>query len=367
MNKNLWIGILIAVVVLGGGWYLWQMNGAGSTSNGMATTTTTTTSGTPTSQNPSPTSQLSASMPTVVTDQSVAPSNSTAVVTGRVTPNGAPTTYWYDYGATTALGQATAAHSIGSGYDAVPSPGYITGLRANTTYYFRLSAHNAYGTVGGTMYSFSTNNNPPPSGAAPTTSTNAATGVSRTTANLNGHVNPNGADTNYWFEYGVGSALGQATGFQSAGSGNTSAAVSTSLSDLNPLTKYYFRLNAQNQFGTINGAVQSFTTLGPAAPGAPTVDTGTAGVATSSATLNGHIDPNGSQTSYWFEYSTDPLLGSILGTATPAQSTQSGTATVSASADATGLQSNTRYYFRLVGRNDFGTVQGAIVSFKTRP
>jgi phosphodiesterase/alkaline phosphatase D-like protein len=368
MNKNLAIGVLAAVVILGGGWYLWYANQPQG-QNGAATSTASSASETSSAPNAASSATApSPSAPTAVTDQNAVPSNSTAVVTGRVTPNGAPTTYWYEYGATSALGQKTAAQSIGSSFDAVPSPGYITGLHANTTYYFRLSAQNAYGTGSGATYSFSTNTNPPPPGAAPTTITNAATGISRTTANLNGHVNPNSADTNYWFEYGVSSALGQATGFQSAGNGNTSSAVSASLSNLNPLTKYYFRLNAQNQFGTVNGAIQSFSTPGPAAPGVPTVDTTSATkIATSSATLNGRINPNGAQTSYWFEYSEDSLLGSILGTVTPAQSVQSGTAGVNVSGDATNLQSNTKYYYRLVGRNDYGTVRGSIMSFKTRP
>jgi phosphodiesterase/alkaline phosphatase D-like protein len=45
-----------------------------------------------------------------------------------------------------------------------------------------------------------------------------------------------------------------------AGSGTIAEAVSQSISGLKPLTKYYYRISAQNTNGTANGAVMSFTT-----------------------------------------------------------------------------------------------------------
>ena len=119
----------------------------------------------------------------------------------------------------------------------------------------------------------------------------------------------------------------------------------------------------------MNGSILSFTTVGPAAPGAPTVDTTAAtNVATSSVTLQGRINPNGADTNYWFEYGSDSLLGSILGTVTPtASNVVSGTASVNVSADISNLARNTRYFYRLVGRNSFGTIVGDIVDFRTRP
>src|SRR3989344_415120 len=151
MNKNLAIGALVVVVLLGGGYFLW------SQSNAVPGVTAPTTN-TPTTQNPSPSSS-SADTPVVTTDRNVAPSSSTVVVTGHVIPNGAPTTYWYEYGESTALGSRISSQAIGSGFISISSPGYVTGLRANTTYYFRLSAQNRYGTVNGTTYSFKTNTN----------------------------------------------------------------------------------------------------------------------------------------------------------------------------------------------------------------
>src|SRR3989338_10668459 len=133
MNQNVIIGILVVLVLLGGGYFLLNMNPA---TDGTTATSTPPTVGGGTTVTPPP-AQPTAGAPSVVTDSGATPSNSTAAVTGKVTPNGAPTSYWYEYGETTALGARTAAQGIGSGWSAIPSPGYITGLRANTPYYFR--------------------------------------------------------------------------------------------------------------------------------------------------------------------------------------------------------------------------------------
>lgn len=365
-TKNLIIGILVLIVLAGAGYVLVKNNAAPGS---MATTTPpSTTNGEPPATTPpgTPPAPLSAGAPIVLTNNNAVVSNSTSVVTGRVTPNGAPTTYWYEYGEGTALGARTSAQAIGSGYSAIPSPGYITGLRANTSYYFRLSAQNRYGVVNGATAAFTTNTNPPPSGTAPSTATAAATDITRTTANLNGRVNPNGASTSHWFEYGEDTSLGSVTALQSVGSGTATVPASVSISNLAPQTKYYFRLNAQNQFGTVNGAIMSFTTAGPPAPGRPTADTTSATkVGTSTAMFNARINPNGAATTYWFEYSEDSLLGNILGTATGQQTIPAGNTTVSASADVSGLANNTNYFYRVVARNQYGTVLGDIVKFKT--
>jgi phosphodiesterase/alkaline phosphatase D-like protein len=366
MNQNLIIGIIVVLVILGGGWYFFSTMSS-PTGTQATTTTSTTQNPTPTpTPNPSPTPPT-AGAPGVVTDTNVAPTNSTAVVTGQVTPNGAPTTYWYEYGRSTTLGNKTSAQSVGSGFSAIASPGYITGLTANTTYYFRLDAQNSFGTVNGATQSFSTNNNPPGQGTPPAASTNAAGDVTRTSATLNAHVNPHSSETTYWFEYGDSSNFGSVTAFQSGGTGNASTAVSASVSGLNPQTKYYFRINAQNQYGTVNGATQTFTTSGPAVSVSPVVTTQVASpVATTTATVRGTVNPNGSQTTYWFEYSTDSLLGSLLLKTTAHKSAGAAATTVSVEANISGLQSGTTYYYRTVAQNSSGTVRGDSNTFTTK-
>ncbi|KKR32334.1 MAG: Peptidase M23 [Parcubacteria group bacterium GW2011_GWF2_39_8b] len=339
---------------------------------GMLKNNETTTSGadvtTPTTKVPNQNSNtvtLTPSAPSVETMSTTATSNSTALVTGQVKPNGAGTSYWYEYGETSALGTRTTSQQIGSGYKFIPTPAYITGLKANTLYYFRLSGSNRFATTNGATHTFQTNTNPPPQGSAPTTRTTSATTISRTTANINGTVNPNNSATTYWFEYGTDTEFGNLTAFQQIGSGNSQISASVSLSDLAPLTKYYFRLNAQNGYGTVNGPILSFTTTGPSNPGQPTADTTSAkNVTSTSATFTGVINPNGAQVTYWFEYSEDSLLGQLIGSGTPEQTVSAGTKNVTVQTDIN-LIPKKKYYYRLVAKNQYGAVRGDIVSFTT--
>jgi phosphodiesterase/alkaline phosphatase D-like protein len=195
----------------------------------------------------------------------------------------------------------------------------------------------------------------------------AANGVSRTSANLNGEVTPNRATTQYWFEYGKTSDLGQISGFTSVGDGTAKVLASVALANLDPLTTYYFRLNAQNQFGTVNGGILNFRTAGPSAATAPSVTTRPANdVERTTAVLRGTVDANSAETKYWFEYSTDSLLGSVLLKATAQKSAGAGTNDLSVSADVSGLAADTNYYFRLVAQNSLGTDRGDRETFKTK-
>src|SRR5687768_1673651 len=67
-----------------------------------------------------------AGAPAVSTDSRTAVSNSTAVVTGSIKPNGAQTTFWFEYGTTNAMTSKTQVQTIGSGFNTIPATGYIT-------------------------------------------------------------------------------------------------------------------------------------------------------------------------------------------------------------------------------------------------
>jgi len=99
--------------------------------------------------------------------------------------------------------------------------------------------------------------------AAPTVTTGAASSVTSGGASVASTVNPNGADTKTWFQYGTSSTLSGAssTAMQDLGSGTSSVAFSASLSGLASNTKYFFRAVASNSGGTVNGTINSFTTL----------------------------------------------------------------------------------------------------------
>ena len=76
-----------------------------------------------------------------------------AVLNGTVSPNGLTTTYYFEYGTTTAYGLVTASWTTDA--DASVSE-TVGGLSAETTYHYRLVATNSSGTSYGPDRSFQT-------------------------------------------------------------------------------------------------------------------------------------------------------------------------------------------------------------------
>ena len=199
---------------------------------------------------------------------------------------------------------------------------------------------------------------------APTATTGSASSITTNSVTLNGSVNPNGADTHYYFTYGTGSTLSGATQTTSLdlGSGTTAVGVSATPTGLSAGTLYYFRVVAQNSSGTTNGTINSFTTTSSSQ--APAATTGSAGsITTNSATLNGSVNPNGTDTHTWFLYGTSSTLSGA--TQTTSLDLGSGTTAIGVSATPTGLSAGTLYYFRVVAQNSSGTTNGTINSFTT--
>ena len=80
-------------------------------------------------------------------------------------------------------------------------------------------------------------------------------------------------------------------------------------------------------------------------------------VGETNATIHGTVNPQGSQSSAWFEYGTTESLGNIVGT----QSVGSGLFDIAHSFSLSGLQSNRTYYFRAIAENQYGKTYGGIV------
>ncbi|HET8565249.1 MAG TPA: hypothetical protein VFL77_02125 [Solirubrobacterales bacterium] len=114
--------------------------------------------------------------PSATTKAAAAVGDVEATLTGSVTPHGLQTTYFFEYGTTTAYGQETAEASAGSGTVAVPVSALLTGLSPDTTYHFQLVAENESGTAPGGDQTFTTAAVPPvePPALAPTASGSTA-------------------------------------------------------------------------------------------------------------------------------------------------------------------------------------------------
>jgi hypothetical protein len=97
--------------------------------------------------------------------------------------------------------------------------------------------------------------------SAPLVTTEAATSVTSSTAILNGTINPKGANTTAYFEYGTTTAYGTtATAALYSSNGSYPQSVSATVSNLQPGTTYHCRLVATNSQGTVNGGDASFNT-----------------------------------------------------------------------------------------------------------
>jgi hypothetical protein len=188
--------------------------------------------------------------------------------------------------------------------------------------------------------------------------------VAQTSAQFNGTVDPNGATTTYFFQYGLTTAYGLNTAIKNAGRGTKFVKASAAASGLIPGTLYHFRILAFNSHGGAVGRDHTFTTVGPPPPGATTGPPSAVGV--NSATLNGVITPNGASTSYYFQYGTTTAYGSLspsTPTAVPA-----GTAPVTVGTTISGLQQNQLFHYRLVDVHSVGpATYGADAVFMTEP
>jgi hypothetical protein len=181
------------------------------------------------------------------------------------------------------------------------------------------------------------------------------------TALINGSVNPNGLGATAWFEYGTDSSLGAftKTADQGIAAGTAPLSINATLFSLSPGTKYYYRVAATNTVGTLKGTIENFTTTSPP----PTVHTSTADPAVGSAVVNGKVNPNGLETTAWFEYGTDSTLGAF--TKTSDQGIAAGTATQSITATLPALAATTIYFYRVAAQSVGGVSKGVINSFTT--
>jgi len=298
------------------------------------------------------------SAPIVTTLPATLVTATTARMNGSAAPNGAATSAWFRYSATSpgacsdSFGirvPGTSSHDLGSGTSDVPYLSGVSGLTPATTYYYCAVATNSYGTSFGELLSFTT------PAAPPTATTSSATSLTGTSARLNGSSNPGGAATTGWFRYGTASpgtcndsfgTRAPATGGSALGSGASNTSFAQDISGLSPATTYYYCAIVSSSVGTAFGTVLSFKTPAP-----PTVATfGATSITNTAATLNGSGDPNGAPTTGYFRYSlTHPgTCDDTFGSRAPVSggtTLGSGDSSVAFAERVTGLSSGTTYYY----------------------
>jgi hypothetical protein len=180
-----------------------------------------------------------ASSPSVVTGPVTGRTQVSAVLHGKVNPNGRATNYVFQWGLTNAYGLSSTAHSAGSKNATIPVKTTATKLIPGTVYHYRLLAISRAGISAGRDRAFRTTGPPPPSPA-----TGAATQITATAATLTGVINPEGAATNYEFQYGLTAAYGSQTAAGTIPAGNATVPVAFRVLGLAPGTVFHYRIVA---------------------------------------------------------------------------------------------------------------------------
>jgi len=186
-----------------------------------------------------------------------------ATFNGFVNTGGLPGNAWFEYGTDVNFGNSTSLNAFifNNGYGGNYSTN-ISGLTANTTYYFRAVAQNSEGRVYGNVSSFTTNfstsgyNN----SMSPTAITTSGAVLADNTAQFNALIlTGNSNSANSWFEWGTTPNLGNQTATIPV-SGAPAIRHTNTITGLTPGTAYYFRTVVQNSFGRSEGVILSLVT-----------------------------------------------------------------------------------------------------------
>jgi hypothetical protein len=226
--------------------------------------------------------------------------------------------------------------------------------------------------------------------APPEAVTEPASAIAATSARLNGTINPNGVETESWFEYGActtpsacaTSLFGsQATAWlleseppsSSDGSGSVPVDVTARLAPLEPNATYHYELKGRSTIPEEGaGKEQEFTTLA-ALPTVNDQPPAALSITPTSALLSGTVNPMHSETTYYFEFvdqagfdpeATDPYSA---GARTAKASAGEGFGDQTVAQQLTSLLAGTTYHYRLVATNQAGTVTGPDHTFTTSP
>jgi len=276
---------------------------------------------------------------------------SEATLTGSLTPNGTDAHYDFELGASASYGEKTPSVDAGSAKEAVAAKALLTTLTPNTTYHYRLTATNSFGTTEGADAHFTTSG-PPQILPQPTT------GLTHEAATINAKLDPGELETTYHFVYGESTAYGHETSPAKLAPGEAFVPVAATLSSLKIGTTYHYRLIAENSAGKTEEPDQSFETVPPAL----LEGTSATEVSSSSATFAAQIDPLGHDTTYYFQYGAAPCKPNPAACtdvpAAPGTDIGSGEIPVPVSQKATELKPQTTYYYRALAINSLGTSEG---------
>ncbi len=202
-----------------------------------------------------------------------------------------------------------------------------------------------------------------PATVLPDVTTGPASNVHPTSATVEGTVNPDAVQlSDCHFDYGISTAYGQSAPCVPAAASlpadSSAHAVTANLTGLAAGTTYHFRLEASNATCAHCTSFAEDATL--ATPPPPSIESASAANVTgTSADLTARIDPNGSDTTYHFQWGTSSSYGATV----PVPAADIGTGSGAVSQHITGLSAGTTYHWRAVATNANGTTTTADYTF----
>jgi hypothetical protein len=182
---------------------------------------------------------VAASSPSVTTGTPTHVTDTSAALRGAVNPNGSATTYYFQWGLTTAYGVNSVEHSAGHGTKSVSVGATASALIPGTIYHYRLVATNHAGVSVGADRAFKTAGNPPPSVA-----TGPASQVGKNSTTLTAVIGPNNQATTWYFEYGPSTSYGTQTLPATVAGGTAPVTVSATIQGLEARTIFHYRIVA---------------------------------------------------------------------------------------------------------------------------
>ena len=181
-----------------------------------------------------------------------------ATIEARTRPDAQTATSEVQYGISEVYGStAPCKEALGNNGERVLASAHLTGLKAGTTYYFRVVVENQIGKSSPNEGKGTVTTEP----NKPAVIGESGWSASTTTAVLAGTIDPEIASTQYHFEYGETEALGQSTADREIAPSASEVQVGPeTITGLKPGTTYHYRLWAANVSGVTVGETMTFTT-----------------------------------------------------------------------------------------------------------
>jgi autotransporter-associated beta strand protein len=301
--------------------------------------------------------------PSIATVAATDVTDSSVILRGTASPNGAGTVF-FQYGPSAGTyGSATPGQEI-SGTTAFAIAAPLAGLESEVTYHYRIGITTGAGTIFGDDMSFTTTKAPP------LVATGRPSDVETGKVKLIGAVDPNGTPTTVYFEYGLASAdppYGLTTPPQLVPGGTDVIDIEFTVEGLIDGEAYRYRLVGSSTEGMAYGEDVTFTAgqansgsgTPVAKPDATTLDP--LAVTSASAIFQGSANPQGGTTFVRFDYGPTANYGQ----STTGRGIGNGTEPITVSEPVSGLIAGITYHYRVVATNSLGTTFGEDRTFST--